>query len=91
VSTDVRDNKTLSRFELDADGGTAAAYYSIDGNEMTLHHTETPPALQGRGIATRLVVDVLEQARARGLKVVPRCGFVASVMEQHPEFNDLLA
>ncbi len=91
MSPDIHDNKALSRFELDAEGGTATALYSIAGNVMTLHHTETPPALQGRGIATRLVVDVLEDARARGLKIVPRCGFVASVMEQHPEFNDLLA
>jgi len=29
-------------------------------------------------------------ARAQGLKVVPRCSFVAAFMGRHPEFNDLL-
>jgi predicted GNAT family acetyltransferase len=87
----VRQNAALSRFELDADGGTAFAFYRLAGNVLTLHHTETPAALRGRGIAAQLVHGVLEQARAQGLKVAPRCGFVAAYMAQHPEFNDLLA
>ena len=87
----VRQNAALSRFELDADGGTAVAYYRRDGDVMTFHHTETPAHLQGRGIASRLVRGALEQVRAHGLKVVPRCSFVAGYMARHPEFNDLLA
>ena len=58
---------------------------------MTLHHTETPPHLRGRGIASRLIRGALEHARAQQLKVVPRCAFVAAFMARHPEFNDLLA
>ena len=53
-------------------------------------HTEVPAALRGQGIASRLTRGVLETARAQGLKVVPRCSFVAAFMSRHPEFNDLL-
>jgi predicted GNAT family acetyltransferase len=87
----VRQNTALSRFELDADGGTALAYYRQDDGIMTFHHTETPARLQGRGIASRLVRGALEQARAQNLKVVPRCSFVSAYLARHPEFNDLLA
>jgi len=87
----IRNNAAASRFELDAEGGTALAYYRLADGVMTFHHTETPPHLQGRGIASRLVRGALESARAQKLKVVPRCSFVAAYMARHPEFNDLLA
>jgi predicted GNAT family acetyltransferase len=87
----IRQNPALSRFELDADGATAVLLYRLADGVMTLHHTETPAHLRGRGIASRLVRGALEAARAQGLKVVPRCGFVAGYMARHPEFNDLLA
>lgn len=87
----VRQNPAQSRFELEADGDTAYAYYRLDGNTVIFHHTETPFHLQGRGIASRLIRGALEQVRAQGLKIVPRCSFVAAYLARHPEFNDLLA
>ena len=54
-------------------------------------HTEVPPALEGRGIGSALVRGMLEAIRARGLKVVVKCPFVATYMGKHPEFNDLIA
>lgn len=87
----VRQNAALSRFEIEAEGGTATAHYRLADGAMILHHTETPPHLRGRGIASDVVRGALEAARAQGLKVVPRCGFVRHYMAQHPEFDDLLA
>ena len=86
----VRDNKAQHRFEMGASGDTAVAYYSLAPGVITLTHTEVPAALRGQGIASRLTRGVLEAARAQGLKVVPRCSFVAAFMSRHPEFNDLL-
>jgi predicted GNAT family acetyltransferase len=87
----VRDNAALSRFELDAEGAMALAYYRLADGVMTFTHTETPRSLRGRGIASRLIHGALEAARAHGVKVVPRCSFVANYVAQHPEFADLLA
>ena len=85
----VRDNKAEHRFEMDAGGDVAVAYYRLSPGVITLTHTEVPASLQGRGIGSRLVRGVLEAARAEGLKVVPRCSFVSSYLARHPEFNDL--
>jgi uncharacterized protein len=87
----VRDNAAFSRFELDADGVTAFMNYRLAGNVMMLDHTETPVAARGRGIASQLVENVLQIARARGFKIVPRCPFVRAYLAKHPEFSDLLA
>jgi uncharacterized protein len=86
----VRDNSALHRFELETDGHTAYAYYQLAPGVITLAHTEVPPALGGRGVGSTLVRGVLEAVRARGLKAVPKCPFVAAFMGRHPEFNDLL-
>jgi predicted GNAT family acetyltransferase len=88
--SDIRNNENLHRYELEAEGQSAVAYYKLAPGVITLTHTETPVALRGRGIASRLVRGALEDARARGLKVVPKCPFVSAYIARHPEFGDLL-
>ena len=90
MTPSIRDNSALHRFEMATDGHTAYAYYQTAPGVITLTHTEVPPALGGRGVGSALVRGVLEAARARGLKVVPKCPFVSAFMGRHPEFNDLL-
>ena len=87
----VRDNPALSRYELDADGAVAFANYTRSGNVVSITHTETPAALRGRGIGSKLVEGVMELARRQGLKVRPLCGFARRVVAQHPDYRDLLA
>ena len=90
MADEIRNNPTLHRYELDADGQTAAAYYTLAPGVITFTHTETPLALRGRGIASRLARGALEAARAQGLKVVAKCPFVSAYIAKHPEFGDLL-
>jgi predicted GNAT family acetyltransferase len=86
----IRDNTALSRFELEDGGVTAFMTYRLTGDVITFEHTETPVAARGRGLASHLVQAALENARARGLKVVPRCAFVRAYLAKHPEFRDLV-
>jgi hypothetical protein len=68
----------------------AMAYYQLAPGVITFRHTEVPPEMSGHGVGSQLVRGALEAARARGLKVVARCPFVAAYLAKHPEFNDLL-
>ncbi|MGB8608710.1 GNAT family N-acetyltransferase [Bradyrhizobium sp.] len=86
----VRDNKAKSRFELDVEGAMAFANYRLTPSTVVITHTETPPAMRGRGIASKLVQGALQLIRADGLKVVAGCGFVVDYLHKHPEFADLV-
>jgi predicted GNAT family acetyltransferase len=87
----VRNNAALSRYELDVNGATAFANYRLAPGKVIITHTETPPALRGRGIASQLVQGALEQIRANDLKVVAGCGFVIDYLQKHPEYSDIAA
>lgn len=87
----VRNNTALSRYELDIDGATAFANYRLAPGAVIITHTETPYALRGRGIASKLVRGTLEHIRADGLKVVAGCSFVVDYLAKHPEYVDITA
>lgn len=86
----VRDNKALSRFELDVEGGVAFADYRITPSAVVITHTETPRALRGHGIASDLVKGALGLIRADGRKVIAGCSFVAVYLRRHPEYADMV-
>lgn len=85
----VRDNAQKSRFEIEIDGHRALADYRIADGVMDLYHTESPPALAGRGVGSKLIRTALISARTQGLKVRPTCSFVAAYLKRHPEFADI--
>jgi uncharacterized protein len=86
----VRNNPAKHRYELEVEGHIAASYYELSGDVITFTHTEVPKELEGKGIGSRLVKGALDQVRADGLKVVPRCPFVNGYIGKHPEYSDLL-
>jgi predicted GNAT family acetyltransferase len=89
--SDVRDNPAKNQFELIVDGHTALAAYRLKPGVITFTHTEVPEALGGRGIGSQLAKGALDQARGRGLKVVPLCPFIKGYIGKHPEYADLVA
>lgn len=89
--SDVRDNTERSRFELDVEGQTAIADYQRLDGVLRITHVETPAALQGGGVAGRLMDGVVAAARAEGVKIAPLCGYAAAYMRRHKEHADLLA
>jgi predicted GNAT family acetyltransferase len=80
------------RFEIrDGDTVVGLASYHVDGDVMTLPHTEIDPAMGGRGLGTQLVAGVLTAARERSLQVLPYCSFIRKYLLEHPEELDLVA
>jgi uncharacterized protein len=86
----VHDNKPLSRFEMDVEGGVAFANYRLTPEAVIITHTETPRALRGQDIASQLVEGALALIRADGRKVIGACGFVVDYLHKHPEYADMV-
>ena len=80
------------RYDFDLGGGeTAFALFREQDDVVAVYHTEVPRHLRGRGDGARLVAAVLDDIRARGLKVRPRCPFVAAFIRDNPRYADLVA
>ncbi len=91
MSADVIDNTAEHRFELKAGDHVAAAHYTLAPGVITFTHTVVPSELSGQGIGSKLARGALEQVRARGLKVVPQCPFIAAFIAKNAEFAGLVA
>ena len=87
----VTDHPVRNRFELSENGKLAYADYVIRGEVLVIPYVHADPALRGTGAAGRLMKGMLEQVRARGLKVQPVCGYAVAYLQRHPESQDLLA
>jgi predicted GNAT family acetyltransferase len=87
----VADAPERERYELSADGVVAGySIYRLRPELIAFVHTEIDARYQGRGLADRLIRFALEDARARGLAVLPFCPFVRGFIERHPDFTDLV-
>jgi uncharacterized protein len=90
VDVEVRHNAAQHRFEATVAGQLCRLDYLRDGDLLRIHHTEVPPPLEGRGIASKLVAGAVAHCRAEGLKIQPLCSYVRVWMRRHPEHADLL-
>jgi hypothetical protein len=89
----VTDNPAASRYELHV-GSELAGFvaYQLRKHDtvISLLHTEVEPAFQGAHLATHLARYTLDDARERGLSVLPFCPYIASWIKKHPDYADLV-
>lgn len=88
------------RFERDAaahrftlSSGTAVAvldYREHDSRTLEYYHTFVPPAMRGRGVASRLVAQALRYALTQNFSVIPTCPFVAAFIRKNKEYAAVL-
>lgn len=69
----------------------AVVEYSMRDQTMIIVHTGTKPEFRGNGIAARITRHVLDDARARGIKIIPECPYTAQFIAEHQDYADLVA
>lgn len=87
----VTNNAAASRYELGEADDTAYADYRVENGRLIIDYVFSPPALRGAGTAGRLMAGVVADARDRGLKITPLCGYAAAWLRRHGDAADLLA
>lgn len=70
---------------VEADGKVAELVYQLEGDRLLLIHTGVPRALEGRGFGGKLVAAAMDEAKRRGLTVVPLCPFARGWLVRHPD------
>lgn len=61
--------------------------YRRSPGHVSFIHTIVAPEYQGHGIARRLARAVLDDALARGLRILPYCPYIRSYLERHHEYD----
>jgi predicted GNAT family acetyltransferase len=88
----IADAPENSRYEArDADGSLMGFVdYKLTGPVIAFLHAETLPEFRGRGVAGKIAVKSLDDAREAGLRVKPACPFYQDYLKEHPEYADLV-
>ena len=92
MAVETRKNESENRYEAYVDGELAGeAYYELDDRRIVFTHTEVDDRFGGKGVGSSLARFALDDVRANGSRrVVPRCPFIKSWIEKHPEYDDLV-
>lgn len=65
--------------------------YTLEDGLVTFTHTQVSDAFGGRGVASTLIREALDDVRAgAGRKVQPLCPFVKGFIQRHEDYQDLL-
>jgi len=65
-------------------------YVMSEDTKLVIEHTMVNPAYEGHGLGKKLVLNVVEYARANKLKILPICTFAKAVFDKTPEIQDVL-
>jgi predicted GNAT family acetyltransferase len=87
----VGDSADAGRYEARL-GADLAGFldYVVKHGRIALVHTEVLADHQGRGVGSALARFALDDARRRGLRVIPSCPYVRAYLERHPEDRDIV-
>ena len=91
MSVAIADAPEGERYEIHMAGELAGfTEYKTRPGIIAFIHTEVDEGFQGRGLGNRLIAYALDDARKRGLAVLPFCPFVRSFIQSHPDYLDLV-
>src|ERR1700722_351973 len=90
-ATTVTNDTNLSRYELRVGGDlAAAANYECEPGRVVFLFTELMRGYEGHGLGQLLATGALDDVRQRGLTAIPRCPFIFTFIEDHPEYANLV-
>jgi predicted GNAT family acetyltransferase len=91
MMSELRNNRDQSRYEMEENGLVSYADYRLQGDRLFVDYVFAPPALRGSGAAGRLMSAIAANAREKGLKITPICGYASAWLRRSYEYRDLVA
>ena len=87
ISFNIRESRSVALYNDDIVG---YCQYKEDNNVWSITHTVVKQEFGGRGIAKRLVLAIIEEARKNNKKINPICSYAKKMMESSDEYKDVL-
>ncbi len=86
-------NKESLQFIANIENKSATLSYKFgsDANTLDYYSTFVPQELRGRHVGEEIVIYALDYAKENQLKIIPTCPFVKRIIDQHPEYQSLVA
>ncbi|MGE0230644.1 MAG: GNAT family N-acetyltransferase [Flavobacteriaceae bacterium] len=79
------------RYAVRLEGAEAEMTYTRAGEKLIIiDHTHVPDAMRGKSVGQALVARAVEDARAKGMSIIPLCPFAKAQIERHKEWQDVL-
>jgi uncharacterized protein len=91
ASNHVNYNKAETRYEMPFGDLMVYANVRKDKNTLYIDYVFAPQELRGKGAAGEFMRQLMDVVRAENLKVVPLCGYAASWLVRHSEYQDLIS
>jgi predicted GNAT family acetyltransferase len=91
MSETIADSPERQLYEFRVDGEVAGfIQYKLQPGQIAFIHTEVDDRFEGQGLGGKLAAFALDDARERGLAVLPFCPFVKGYIQRHREYVDLV-
>lgn len=85
------DNRRRGAFYAEEEGKQVGEMViGLSETTLTVYHTEVDAAMEGRGLARKMLDAMVAYAREHSLQVLPLCEYVHGQFRRHPEeFSDV--
>ncbi len=92
-AVDREETATAGRYVVHIAAGIEAemTFRKTAPDTITIDHIGVPRDYRHEGLALKLVLRAIADARASGTKIVPLCSYVNAQFGRHPEWADLRA
>ncbi len=91
IQRDEHGKKGAFYIEKDGEWIAEMTYVRTGDNKITIDHTEVDESLRDKGIGEKLVAEGVKFARENNLRVAAVCPFTRKVINDTPDFHDVLA
>ena len=83
---EIKHDMEAHRVWIEIEGQTAVVEYEVRKGVLDIIHTYVPPALEGRGIAGRLVKFTYDYGLQQGYKLAAGCSYAAVWLRRNPQY-----
>lgn len=94
MSIEIQHEETESKgayfVEVDGERVAEMTYSKAGTDRIIIDHTEVGDSMRGTGLGKKLVMRAVEDARKKGISIIPLCSYAKSVFERNAKLRDVL-